>query len=232
LINFKKRINLAAQVLKYSKYLVAFTGAGISTESGLPDYRGIWNQETESQKFYEALSVNWNCIKPNKAHIALVKLQESKILKFLISQNIDNLHIRSGFPEEKLIELHRNLTLLRCLNCGKKIKKTWDRPINCTCGGIFKPFIVKDDEDVPKIELEKALHQVSLADVFLVIGSSLITQPAGELPKIAHKKGSKLIIINRGATELDNKAYLRFHENISLVLSDILTHLNIAYDKP
>ena len=90
--SFQERITIAAEWIKKSKYLVVFTGAGISTESGLPDYRGIWSSETNKDSLYKALSVDWKKVKPNDAHVALVKLQELNVLKFIISQNIDSLH--------------------------------------------------------------------------------------------------------------------------------------------
>ena len=219
---FQERITLAAEWIKKSKYLVAFTGAGISTESGLPDYRGIWGSETNKDALYNALSVDWKKVKPNKAHVALVKLQELNILKFLISQNIDNLHLASGIRDELIAELHGNLTLARCQQCGKKYAKTWDRPNICFCGGSIKSFIIKFGDAVPKEELNMSLNHTKLADVFLMVGSSLITQPAGSLPRIAKRNKAKLIFVNRGETALDRLADLRFNENASRVLNEII----------
>lgn len=205
-----------------SKYLVGFTGAGISTESGLPDYRGIWSSKTNKVTLYNALSVNWKNVKPNNAHMALVKLQELNLLKFLISQNIDNLHLTSGIHDEIMAELHGNVTLARCQQCGKKYAKTWDRPNKCFCGGSIKSSIIKFGDALPKEELDKSINQTKLADVFLMVGSSLITQPAGSLPRIAKRNGAKLIFVNRGETALDRLADLRFNESASRVLSEII----------
>lgn len=220
--SFQERITLAAEWIKKSKYLVVFTGAGISTESGLPDYRGIWSSEINKDALYNALSVDWKKVKPNDAHTALVKLQELNILKFLISQNIDNLHLASGIRDELIAELHGNLTLARCQQCGKKHAKTWDRPNICYCGGHITSFIIKFGDVLPKEELDKSLKHSKLADVFLMVGSSLITQPAGSLPRIAKRNKAKLIFVNRGETALDRLEDLRFNENASKVLNEII----------
>ena len=205
---------------------MALTGAGISTESGLPDYRGIWESNINKDILYNSLSVNWEKIKPNNAHLALVKLQELNFLKFLISQNIDNLHLTSGIHNEIIAELHGNLTLARCQQCGKKYAKKWDRPNKCLCGGSIKSFIIKFGDKLPKEELKASLNQTKLADVFLMVGSSLITQPAGSLPKIAKTNNAKLIFVNRGETALDQLADLRFNESASIVLSEIVDSIN------
>ena len=121
---------------------MVLTGHGISTESGLPDYREIWNLKDKS-KLYKSLSVNWKKVEPNEGHLALVKLQELKPLKFLISQNIDNLHSKSGIHKDIIVELHGNMTLVRSPKCGNKIEQTWDRPSRFECGGLFESSIVK-----------------------------------------------------------------------------------------
>lgn len=226
IISFKERIDIAAKWIKNSSYLVAFTGAGISTESGLPDYRGIWSSETNKVTLYNALSVNWKNVKPNNAHKALFKLQELSLLKFLISQNIDNLHLASGIRDELIAELHGNVTQARCQQCGKKYAKTWDRPNICSCGGSIKSFVIKFGDELPKEELDKSFNHSKLADVFLMVGSSLITQPAGSLPRIAKRNDTKLIFVNRGETALDQLADLRFNENASRVLNEIIKKID------
>ena len=222
---YAEKISHAAEWIKNSKHLVVLTGAGISTESGLPDYRGIWSSDTDKDTFYRAISVNWKNVKPNNSHTALVKLQEKKLLKFIISQNIDNLHLTSGIREDLIAELHGNLTLARCQDCGKKYAKTWDRPNKCSCGGAIKSFIIKFGDKLPKEELKLSYKHSKMADVFLVIGSSLITQPAGNLPRIAKENGAKLIIINRGNTRLDNIVDSRFKESTSKVLAAIVDEI-------
>jgi len=222
---FTDKILCATEWIENSKHLVVFTGAGISTESGLPDYRGIWNGEFDDEARNRALSVDWKKVKPNIAHNALVKLQDFGFLKFLISQNIDNLHLTSGIAEDLIAELHGNLTLARCQNCGKKYAKTWDRPNKCSCGGAIKSFIIKFGDKLPQEELNLAIGHSKKADIFIIIGSSLITHPAGNLPIIAKRNNAKLIFINRGETKLDHLADLRFYENASEVLIPIINKI-------
>ena len=224
-ISFGEKAQLAARWIKHSEHLVAFTGAGISTESGLPDYRGIWEPGKDKDELYKALAVDWKKVKPNEGHLALVKLQDMGLLKFLISQNIDNLHLASGIHEELLAELHGNTTLERCQQCGKKYKKAWDGPNTCSCGGKIKSFVIKFNDDLPKEELDAAFNHSKKADVFVVIGSSLTTQPAGNLPRLAKMNGAKLVIINQGRTNLDGIADLRFEEGASIVLKKIVSAL-------
>ncbi len=223
-ILFEEKIATAANWIKNSEHLVVLTGAGISTESGLPDFRGIWTLKDKSQ-LYKALSVNWNKVSPNQGHIALVKLQDLQILKFLISQNIDNLHLKSGIREELLAELHGNITLDRCPQCGNTIKKAWDRPSHCSCGGLYEASIVKFGDKMPEKELDPAWDHAKLADVFMAIGSSLKTHPAGRMPRIAKRNGAKLIIINRDQTHLDGMADLTFSETAGKVLTAIVNYI-------
>ncbi len=218
---FEERVATAAKWIKNSHHLVVLTGAGISTESGLPDFIGIWTLGDLSL-LHKALAVNWRKVTPNQGHLALVKLQELNLLKFLISQNIDNLHLVSGIREELLVELHGNITLDRCPKCGKTIKKAWDRPARCSCGGLFEASIIKFGDKMPEKELDRAWEHAKLADVFMAIGSSLKTHPAARLPRIAKTNGAKLIIVNRGKTHLDGMADLRFFENIGDVLTTIV----------
>ena len=161
---------------------------------------------------------------PNQGHLALVKLQALNILKFLISQNIDNLHLKSGIREELLAELHGNMTLDRCPKCGNKTKKAWDRPAQCPCGGLYEASIVKFGDKMPKEEFDKAWDHAKLADVFMAIGSSLITKPAGNLPVIAKRNGAKFILINHSRTNLDGMADLKFSENVGEVLTAIVNY--------
>jgi len=155
----------------------------------------------------------------------LVRLQNLNLLKFLISQNLDNLHLKSGIHESMIAEIHGNLSQARCQECGKKYKKTWDRPSTCSCGGKVKSFVIKYGDNLPKQELEMSVTHTKQADVFLVIGSSLTTQPAGRLPIIAKNNGAKLIIINRGKTELEHLADLRFNEDSGEVLKAIVKEI-------
>lgn len=224
-LSFENRVEIAAKWIKGAKHLVVFTGAGISTESGLPDYRGMWEPGKDKDELYKALAVDGKRVKPNEGHLAIVKLQKMGLLKFLISQNIDNLHLASGIREAILAELHGNTTLERCQQCGKKYKKAWDGPNTCSCGGKIKSFVIKFNDELPKEELDAAFNHSKKADVFVVIGSSLTTQPAGNLPRLAKMNDAKLVIINQGRTNLDGIADLRFEESASYVLKQIVSAL-------
>jgi NAD-dependent deacetylase len=185
----------------------------------------MWEPGADKDALYDSLTINWNKVKPNKGHMVLVKLQELNLLKFLISQNIDNLHLSSGIKEDLIAEIHGNLTLARCQGCGKKYAKTWDRPNKCTCGGLIKSFVIKFGDEMPPQELNLSLDHTKQADVFIVIGSSLVTQPAGNLPIIAKDNGAKLIFINRGETKLDRLANLKFNESAGDVLIAFLNQI-------
>ena len=144
---------------------------------------------------------------------------------FLISQNIDNLHLKSGIREDLIGELHGNMTLARCPQCGKTIKQTWDRPVRCSCDGLFQSSIIEFGEELPREVLDKSINQTKLADLFMAIGSSLFTQPARILPIIAKRNGAKVVIVNRGVTTLDRMADIRFSESAGEVLSAIVNYL-------
>jgi len=127
--SFDSRVKEAAELIHKSQYLVVFTGAGISTESGLPDFRGpngVWTRRDKGLP--PPKSPKWSSVEPNAAHKAIVKLQDLGIMKFLISQNVDNLHLKSGIKEELIAEFHGNMEIMRCLKCDKKFEKVnfWD----------------------------------------------------------------------------------------------------------
>ena len=124
--NLEKRINTLAEWLYESRHLVVFTGAGISTESGLPDFRGpdgLWTRR-DKRLPPKAMSRSWDSVEPNSGHISITDLQKLGKLQFLISQNVDNLHIKSGIHPDLLAELHGNMTKLRCMRCGKKVDQS------------------------------------------------------------------------------------------------------------
>lgn len=223
--SFDKKIKQATNWIMNSKHLVVITGAGISRESGLPDFRGIWEDGTKKSDLHQALVVDWRKVEPNEAHKVLVELQNMGIMKFLISQNIDNLHLRSGIRKDMISEIHGNIDLVRCEKCGNKIEKAWDNPSHCSCGGIYELFVIKFGDNLPKEELDKSIKHIKKADLILVIGSSLITQPVGSFPQIAKENGAKIVIINKGSTAYDGLADIKFDEKASSVLIPILDNL-------
>ncbi|NHJ23542.1 MAG: sigma factor regulator FecR [Candidatus Lokiarchaeota archaeon] len=241
-MDLEEKIELASKWIYESKNLVVFTGAGISTESGLPDYRGpdgVWTRRDKGLP--PPKSPPWELVKPNNGHFALVELLKLGKLDYLISQNVDGLHAKSGIPFDKLSELHGNMYFMKCLNCGKKFtfeeagwdKKKWGpgyrtnsekkgQPKCQNCGGRLISSIVNFGDPLPMDELDEAIQRSQSADVFFVIGSSLVVTPAANMPGIAYRSGSKLIILNAGETPYDDVADLRFFDQIGDVLPSII----------
>ncbi len=241
----ESQIPVVARLIAQSQHLVAFSGAGISTESGIPDFRGpdgVWTRRDQGKPPPHA-SKPLHLIEPNVAHNSLVILQQIGLLKFLISQNVDNLHLKSGISPQRLAELHGNHTLMRCLRCDKSFPQNglWDenkwgkgyrtQPIqpgqpSCPeCHGRLISSIVNFGDPLPKRELELADEHTRLSDVFLVIGSSLLVMPAAALPLRAKKHGAVLIIINHQSTPLDKEADFRFFASAGVILPKILCEL-------
>ena len=211
---------VAEEIIK-SKFCIALTGAGISTESGIPDFRskdGLWsrydiNEYGYLQSFLKNPAKVWKMLaemaelfekaKPNPAHYALAELEKLGLLKAVITQNVDGLHQEAG--SKKVIEFHGSFNTLTCLNCGKKYSKEEINLKNlprCTCNGILKPDIVFFGEPIPTKALNEAFELASKSDLMLVIGTSCAVYPAAELPIIVKRNGGKIIEINREESEL------------------------------
>lgn len=212
--------------------LVALTGAGISTESGIPDFRspgGIWSRRSPVQyqdflKFEESRLEDWDRrfemlaffenADPNPAHLALSRLSASGQLSMLITQNVDGLHQRSGVPEERLIELHGNSTYATCLECGTPAALEDQRrhvdagrsPKCGSCGGFLKAAVVSFGQQMPQMALQRAANAAACCRTFVVLGSSLVVHPAAQLPVLAVQSGADLVILNREETPLDSLA--------------------------
>jgi len=234
------------KMITEASYLIAFTGAGISAESGIPTYRGddgIWNKYDPNKyanidnflrdpKYYWSFfkEVRYPVLKkakPNKAHDALAKLEEKGKLKAVITQNIDGLHQLAD--SKRVLELHGNTRRISCLECKKSFTldeifhqlKTELPPKCSNCKGSLKPEVVFFGESLPLATLEEAIKVTNECDLFLAIGSSLVVQPAASLPMMAKEKGAKLIIINKDPTPLDSIADVVFHSSASEVLNKI-----------
>jgi len=207
-----------------AKHLVVFTGAGISTESGLPDFRGpdgIW---TRQAKGLPTKPRDFSSVEPNAGHLAIVDLQKLGKLSFLISQNVDNLHLRSGIRPDLLAELHGNVTKLRCTRCEAQV----DRSANmdrCSCGGRLVSSVVNFGQSLPRKELADSYWHSQHCDLFIVCGSSLVVTPAADMPRVALQSGARLVIINQGETPLDRAAHLRFGEGTGEVLPPAVDRL-------
>jgi len=213
------RIHTLAQWLYESRHLVVFTGAGISTESGLPDFRGpdgVWTRRDKGLP-PRPMDRPWESVEPNTSHMAVFQLQEMGKLAFLISQNVDNLHLKSGIRPDLLAELHGNMTKLRCTKCGKTVSSSAGLTF-CQCGGRFVSSVVNFGDPLPQRDLERSFEHSRKSDLFLVVGSSLVVTPAADMPREALRAGARLVIINQGETPFDSQAHLRFFEQIADVL--------------
>jgi NAD-dependent SIR2 family protein deacetylase len=215
-----EKIEIFGRWLYESAYLVVFTGAGISTESGLPDFRGpdgIWTRQEKGLP-PPTTARPWSDMEPNQGHYAIRALQDFGKLKFLISQNVDNLHVKSGIRPELLAELHGNITKLRCRRCGTTVDKRTGST-HCHCGGPLVPSVVDFGQPLPEKDLRDAFYHSEHCDLFLVVGSSLVVTPAADMPAVALRHKARLVIINQEETPFDRYAHLRFFEGAGEVLS-------------
>ena len=242
-------LEIFQNILSESSNTVVFTGAGISTESGIPDFRsptGIWtkNKPIEFKDFLSSEEIRvefWkrkftvdltiSKAKPNAGHMIISELNHIGKVSKIITQNIDNLHQISGVPEENVIELHGNTTFAKCLDCDlryelnsiKKLFEQTNKPPYCKkCGGIIKTATISFGQSMPKEEMLKAEKASLSCDLFIAIGSSLQVYPAASFPLVAKKNGSKLVILNREGTDLDKYADLVIHDEIGEFLSKVL----------
>jgi len=223
-----------ADLIINAKRVVVFTGAGVSTESGIPDFRspgGIWEkfdpEDFTYQKFVrdpETRKKQWQMLrggelatepKPNPAHYAIAELDRLGKLDCVITQNVDNLHQRAGVPDDKVFELHGNMQWVVCLSCGRRypieqIKTRLDEdeeiPDCEACHGILKPDAVFFGEALPEKVLREATYHSSHCALIIVIGSTLIVYPAAYMPIYAVESGAKLVIINLSSTPMDKQA--------------------------
>ena len=237
------------KIISQSKSLVAFTGAGLSSESGIPTYRGtngIWarydpGKYASYDYFITDPSYYWQFFRdvrypslqhaqPNIAHYALVELEKRSILKQVITQNIDGLHQMAG--QSNVCELHGNSRQIICMECRKIFSMdevfhqlAKELPPHCTCGGLLKPNVVFFGESLPQEALNKAWQAARTGDTFMVIGSSLQVYPAAQIPVTAKENGAILVIINIDRTPLNHIADLVIHEKASEVLTGDLRQL-------
>lgn len=247
-------INKAAELIRNSQYMIALTGAGISTPSGIPDFRSpqsgiwekfdpmevatIWSFLKNPRKFYEFMLLGLKGIveaQPNPAHYALSELEERKILKVLITQNIDNLHQKAG--SKNVIEVHGNSREFICLSCKRifpaenlkeKIEKVMlekDYYPVCECNGLLKPNVVLFGEQLPKEAISRSYEAIEKCDLMLVAGSSLVVQPVATFPYLAKKKGAKIIIVNMQETYMDSFSEVVIREKVEVALPEIVKNI-------
>jgi NAD-dependent deacetylase len=229
--------------------IVAFTGAGISTESGIPDFRspgGIWTRhrpipfqdflasaEARRETWRRKLATHPTIEKatPNAGHRALARLVEQGKMCAVITQNIDGLHQASGVPGDKVIELHGNTTYAVCLECSRRYELDWVReifaaderlPVCADCGGHIKTATISFGQPMPEAEMERARAATLAADLFIVLGSSLVVYPAAGFPPLAKRNGARLVIVNRDPTDQDELAHLVIHAEIGATMSRVV----------
>jgi NAD-dependent deacetylase len=227
---------------------VIFTGAGISTESGIPDFRspgGVWSKMKPImfQDFVASLAARqeawgrvfnrtagWTGAAPNAGHNAVAALVAQGKVSSIITQNVDNLHQDSGVPADNIIELHGNASYARCLDCGARhelidLEMPWRRgeEIVCThCAGLLKTATISFGQPMPEHEMRRATEEARACDLFLVLGSSLVVYPAAGLPIEAKRHGAKLVIVNREPTDLDHYADLVLNTEIGPLMDETL----------
>lgn len=256
-------IDRAAALVAGARHLVVFTGAGVSIESGLPDFRGpdgVWTRQEQGRPppppppwavprspigadehparrlvFEES---PWAAATPNAAHMAIVALERAGRLAFLISQNVDNLHVKSGIPPEKLSELHGNPTIVRCRDCWAHYPAASFRnevradrafvPVCRACGGALRSSVVDFGDPMPPAAMESATRHARAADVFVVVGSTLLVRPAADMPRTTLEAGAKLAIVNLGPTPLDRLATVRIEARAGVVLPAIVERVLAA----
>jgi NAD-dependent deacetylase len=247
-----------ADLIIDSKRIVVFTGAGVSTESGIPDFRGkdgIWTkldpEDFTIQRFVarrEVRKMQWQMLKegimikqvePNAAHFAVAELEKLGKLDCVVTQNIDNLHQVAGNSPDIVFELHDNMQFVRCLGCHKRWPieevivrlETEEVPECVHCKGILKPDAVFFGESLPQAVLSEAARRASNCDLCIVIGSTLVVYPAAYIPMYARDAGAKIVIINIGDTPMDSKAHVRIEAKAGETMSKVLDHVKRKMDK-
>lgn len=234
--------------LKESQYTVSLTGAGVSTASGIPDFRGpnglykrlpnnIFDLEffkNNPAKYYELtfdLVHTFDEKQPSTTHKMLSKLEKAGYLEAVITQNIDGLHQKAG--SSNVVELHGNTSKFLCLNCGKSYSKedlteilNKQNPPKCSCGGLIKPDVVFFGEMLPMDAINKAEQLSVNAELFVALGSSLVVYPAAQFPLISKRNGSKLIIVNRGESGLDSIADLKIDGDLEVFSKHLMDLLD------
>ena len=237
-------------MIEQSNRIVFFTGAGISTESGIPDFRspgtGLWNKikPTQFQDFIASDEIrqrDWGrrfdgdrkmeTAKPNQGHYAVARLVELGKSCAVITQNVDNLHQDAGVPADRVIELHGNASFAKCLSCELRyemadLESQWrakQRIDPCSrCGGVIKRATLSFGQAMPEGAMRRAHEAVEVCDLMIVAGSSLVVYPAAGFPELAKHIGARLVILNREATPLDPIADLAVHREIGPTLAYVV----------
>jgi NAD-dependent deacetylase len=237
-------------LIEAARSIVPFTGAGISTECGIPDFRspgGLWTKNQpipfdafmtsapmrdESWRRRFVMDRHFGDAKPGRGHRALASLHRAGKIPALITQNIDNLHHASGIPATDIVELHGNTTYALCLECEQRYELPWvkqqfdangERAPECNCGGYIKTATISFGQSMPAEPMRRAEELTKRCDLFLAVGSSLVVWPAAGFPLMAKRNGASLVIINREPTEFDELADLVVRNDIGDVLGPFIS---------
>jgi|SRR5437660_4159203 len=252
MLSLDEQLRDAAELMQRASHIVALTGAGISTESGIPDFRSpgsIWQQtppvsyhdfisKAEARRQYwqtrSSLTQQVAAARPNAAHRALAELEHRQLLLGVITQNFDGLHEDAGHVPERVVELHGSSRFAACTLCGTRssISELQQRvdageidPTCQQCGGFLKTATILFGQRIPQTVLARAREMANTCDLFLVVGSSLRVTPAATLPRLALQRNVPLIIINLEPTPFDNYADVVMHESAGLALPELVALL-------
>jgi len=248
--DLESAVDRLMELVEGARVIAPFTGAGISTECGIPDFRspgGLWtknkpipfdeflaSQEMRDEAWRRrfAMDAQFSAARPGRGHLALASLYRAGKAPAVITQNIDNLHQSSGIPTEHVIELHGNNSYASCLDCGKRYELAWvrqrfndarERAPDCSdCGGHIKTATISFGQAMPEREMRRAEQLTLDCDLFLAVGSSLVVWPAAGFPLMAKRNGARLAIVNREATDFDEMADLVVRADIGTVLSPFI----------
>ena len=239
------------ELIEGASVVVPFTGAGISTECGIPDFRspgGLWTKNqpiafdafmtsqemrNESWRRRFVMEESFAQAKPGRGHRALASLYRAGKVPGLVTQNIDNLHQASGIAPDDVVELHGNTTYAVCLECDRRYELSWVKDKfsrgnhcapDCGCGGYIKTATISFGQSMPEGPMRRAEELTLACDLFLAIGSSLVVWPAAGFPLMAKRNGARLVILNRDATEFDDVADLVIRQDIGTVLAQFITN--------
>lgn len=245
----REKIEQLRTLFQHCQRAVVFTGAGMSTESGIPDFRGpqgLWKhvKPIQFQEFVGSHSVRqkywrqWSehssdllNAKPNSGHTAVASLVKQGKVSAVITQNVDGLHQDSGIDSQKVIELHGNATYAKCLECdtrvelsdiAQQVREQTEVAPCARCGGIIKTATISFGQQMPQLPMRRAAEEVAACDLFIVLGSSLTVHPAAAFPRLAQEQGAKLVIVNNEDTELDSIADLVIQQGIGDVLTAVV----------
>ncbi|RNA12501.1 NAD-dependent deacetylase sirtuin-6-like [Brachionus plicatilis] len=231
------------ELIEKSDHIVAITGAGLSTSCGIPDFRGpkgIWTLEKKGLK--PETDISFNEAQPSFTHFALTRLAQMGKIKFIVSQNIDGLHMKSGFPVNRLAEVHGNMFTLKCNSCHSKFLMNTCSPtiglkstkIKCSrpkakgfCRGVLFDTILDWEDELPSEEMSKSELNCKKSDLILCLGTSLQIMPVGNYPLLTKKNNGKIVIINLQKTRLDNQADLVIHARLDIIFENLVKKMSL-----